>query len=79
MPDPEKIFFTGECPACGKGKARIKRTERPIQEACCTRCGVRWKVVSVNLYFENALNDAAEIDQNAQKVKYDYSFLLKDR
>jgi hypothetical protein len=74
-----QVFFNGLCPACGKGRAYVERTENPIQTAKCYVCGVRWKILRVNLYFEDALNTAAELDKDAQEVKNKYSFLLKDR
>lgn len=79
QPDTEKVFFNGYCPGCGVGKARIVRTDRPIQYAKCDRCGVRWQIVSVNLFLESALDQAAELDRQARLIRDQAGFLLKSR
>lgn len=76
---PGGIFFDGYCPACKTGKAKVARTERPIQQVYCPRCGVRWKVLSVNLYFEGSLQTAAALDEQAQEIKRKFPFLTQSR
>lgn len=70
------IFFCGYCPVCKKGRAKIIRTNRPIQEAKCNKCGAKWKICSVNLYYEDALQMASDIEKKAREVGRKYDFFL---
>jgi len=82
MTAPEQadlVFFDGFCPACRVGKAQICRTDRPIQKARCPRCGIRWSILSVNLYLEDALELAALMDKQARDAKKKTPFLLNSR
>lgn len=79
QPDADKIFFSGYCPGCGIGRAKIVRTDRPLQYAKCDRCGVRWQIVSINLFLESALDQAAELDRQARLIRDQAGFLLKSR
>jgi len=77
--DQDKIFFSGYCPACRAGRARINKTDRPLQYASCPKCGVRWKILSVNLFLEDALQQAAALDERARVIKEKYNFLTHSR